>query len=184
MNNKVGNDRKHNNDSIFTPKHVAQLMIDMCDIKESDTVLDPSYGEVVFYNNLPNCNKDFCEIKLDKDFFDCNKTYDLIIGNPPYSMWNKWIEHTMKLTDKFCYIMGILNLSEKRLGKIHDNGFGLVRIHMLKIDWWFASSLICIFEKHKPSVITVSPNAFLCDVCGGRCKRGRSGNSHNSCTNI
>ena len=169
------------NDVVLTPS-VARLMIEMCDIKTDDKVLDPSFGEGVFYNNLPDSNKEYCEMTLGKGFFECVDKLDLIIGNPPYSMWNKWIEHTMKLTNKFCYIMGCFNFTDKRVRDIISSGYGMTRFHIVKIDWWFSPSFICVFEKGKPSIITVSPSRVLCDICNGCCKRGVNGNSPNKCT--
>jgi type I restriction-modification system DNA methylase subunit len=129
------------NDIIYTPKPVALKMIDMCDIKEGAFVLDPSKGGGIFYDNLPTtCVKDYCEITENKDFFEYNKSVDLIIGNPPYSLWDKWIEHTVKITNKFCYILGCLNFTDARVRKIFDNGFSITKIHLLKIDWWYSPS--------------------------------------------
>ena len=46
----------------------------MCNLKEGDLVLDQSYGEGVFYNNLPDyVNKEWCEIDKGKDFFEYDK---------------------------------------------------------------------------------------------------------------
>jgi len=164
----IGNNiqqKKKANDIIYTPLLVAQLMIDMCDIQENENVLDPSKGKGVFYDNLPNkCIKSFCEITENKDFFDCHKKFDLIIGNPPFSMWDKWLEHTIKLTDKFCYIFGTLNFTQKRLKIVEDAGFGLTKLHLLKINGWFGTSLICIFEKGKPSIMTYTSKSFKCNT--------------------
>ena len=187
MISKIANKlKKSSNDIIYTPKPVALKMIEMCNIKDGDTVLDPSMGGGVFYNNLPsNCIKSYCEITENKDFFNETERYDLIIGNPPYSLWTKWIEHTMKLTDKFCYIFGIMNITDTRLNYIHNNGFGVSKIHLLKIDWWFGHQYLFLFEKNKPSIITVEPSRIFCDICNNkRCKRGRNKNSSNECTNI
>ena len=185
MNNKNGNKlKKNSNDIIYTPKPVALKMIEMCNIKEGTTVLDPSKGGGVFYDNLPQtCIKDYCEITENKDFFEYNKNVDLIIGNPPYSLWDRWIQHTMTITNKFCYILGCLNFTDTRLRKIFDNGFVITKFHLLKIDWWFSSSYIIIFEKGIKSIITVEPKCILCDICNGRCKRGRAENHANTCTN-
>lgn len=175
--------RSNANDIIYTPLSVALKMIDMCDITENMLVLDPSKGAGVFYNNLPKCNKDYCEIEEDKDFFLYNKKVDLIIGNPPYSLWDKWLEHTMKLTDKFCYILGCFNFTDKRLRDIINKGYGVTKFHLLKIDWWFSPSYLIVFEKNKTSIITVENKTVMCYICNKRCKRGRCGNSHNECTN-
>ena len=53
----------------------------------------------------------------------------------------------------------------------------------LKIDWWFGHSFLCVFEKNKPSIISVSNERIFCDICHGRCKRGRAGKGMNDCTN-
>ena len=175
--------RKSPNDKIYTPKQVALTMIEMCNIQPNEKVLDPSKGEGVFYDNLPDyCIKSYCEIDDNIDFFDCDERFDLIIGNPPYSLWTRWVDHTMKLTDKFCYIFGFLNLSDIRIKYILDNGYGVAKMHLFKVDWWFGNSFVVLFEKNTPSILTVHPTRVLCDVCNGRCKQGRNGNLPNECT--
>ena len=140
--------KQNPNDVIYTPLPVALDMIEKCNIEDGMKVLDPCRGAGVFYDNLPNkCIKDYCEIEDGKDFFEYNEKVDLIIGNPPYSLWNKWIEKTSELTDKFCYIMNNFNMTPVRLNKIKELGFGLTYMKILRIDWWFAESYICIFEK-------------------------------------
>ena len=119
-----------------------------------------------------------------KNFFEYDKCVDCIIGNPPYSLWDKWLEKTMSLTNKFCYIFGFLNMTDKRLKKICDNGFGMTKIHLLKVHWWFGHSYIAIFEKNKQSIMTVSQNPICCDVCHEKCQRGLRGNSPNLCTKV
>eukprot|EP00732_Lithocolla_globosa_P001488 Lithocolla_globosa_v1_NODE_752_length_3331_cov_1184.225275.p2 type:complete len:191 gc:universal NODE_752_length_3331_cov_1184.225275:651-79(-) len=175
--------RKRKNDCIYTPKPVAIKMIDMCDLKDGDIVLDPCKGGGVFFDNLPNnIKKDWCEIEQNKDFCEYNKHVDVIIGNPPYSIWNKWIEHTCNICDKFCYIMGFLNFTPPRIDYIINQGFGLTKIHLLKVDYWFGQSIICVFEKNKESIITVYKDRETCDICNSRCMRGLNGNSMNVCT--
>ena len=66
---KVRNAQKPN-DVIYTPLSVAKLMIDLCDIQLSDKVLDCSKGGGIFFNNFPECIKDYCEIAEDKDFLN------------------------------------------------------------------------------------------------------------------
>ena len=49
--NKIGNsilNRETANDVIYTPAPLAKVMIDLCDIKPNDKVLDPSKGGGVF----------------------------------------------------------------------------------------------------------------------------------------
>lgn len=169
------------NDVIYTPLPVALKMIQMCNITPDMKVLDPCSGAGVFYNNLPDCYKDWCEITSYRNFFDCNERYDLIIGNPPYSLWNKWIEHTMKLTNKFCYIFGFLNLTQSRLNKIFENGFSITAIHVVDIEYFFGNSFLIVFEKNKESILSVEPKRIYCDICNSRCGRGVKGKPYNIC---
>jgi len=51
---------KNMNDVIYTPLNVAKKMIELCEITSNMTVLDPSKGGDVFYDNLPDyCIKDY-----------------------------------------------------------------------------------------------------------------------------
>ena len=94
----------------FTPEIVANFMIDLAEITQDSTILEPSCGEGVFLKCLQN--KGFTHItayEIDNDLaknFDCVKyesfvsaniteKYDLIIGNPPYIRW-KNLEETLK----------------------------------------------------------------------------------------
>jgi len=186
MSNKIGNGiklRQKPNDIIFTPKPVAELMIKMCNIKPTDKVLDPSKGGGVFYDNFPECNKDWCEITEDKDFFKYDKPVDIICGNPPYSIWNKWLDKTMELTDKFCYIFGVMNLSSPRLQRIYEKGYVIKQFHIIKVDYWFSQSFLVLFEKGEPceSIIDFTGKTFMCDICGKRCGRGQKDKSFNKC---
>tara|TARA_R110000824_G_scaffold63420_1_gene166794 strand:- start:112 stop:711 length:600 start_codon:yes stop_codon:yes gene_type:complete len=170
--------RQKANDVIYTPKPVAKLMIDLCDIQLDDKVLDCSKGGGVFYDNFPECIKDYCEITEDKDFFKYDKPVDIIVGNPPYSLWSKWLQHTIKLNPmKFCYIFGVYNFTTFRLQNIYDAGYIVKKLHFLKVDWWFSPSFIVVFEKgeeNKDSLFSFSGKRIMCENCGKRCMRGRT----------
>lgn len=178
---KTNECRIRKNDIIYTPKPLAIQMIEMCDITPDMKVLDPCYGGGVFYDNLPPCDKHWCELEKGKDFFSENERYDLVIGNPPYSKWNKWIEHTSKITDKFCYIFGFLNFTADRINHLNTLGFGVTKLSVVAVDYWFGQSIIAIFEKHKPSIINTLPRVF-CEVCNVKCNRGTEGRSFNECS--
>tara|TARA_R110000744_G_scaffold176298_1_gene295182 strand:+ start:11355 stop:11948 length:594 start_codon:yes stop_codon:yes gene_type:complete len=177
--NKINNEikyRQNANDVIYTPKPVAEVMIKMCNIQSDDKVLDCSKGGGVFYDNLPECDKSYCEITEDIDYFEATGKYNLIIGNPPYSLWSKWLDKTTELTDKFCYIFGVMNLTRARLKRIYDKGYVIKKFHILQVDYWFSMSFAVLFEKGEPneSVIDFTGKIFFCDICGKRCMRGRT----------
>jgi hypothetical protein len=174
MNNKTANKlRKNPNDVIYTPEPLAKDMIKICKIKKGETVLDPSKGAGVFYNNFPkNCKKDYCEITESKDFFEYNKKVDWVIGNPPYSLWDKWLDHTMEITDKFCYIFSVFNLTPKRLNKMEEKGFGVTKFYFLRVAWWFGPSFVIVAERNKKSILNNFGKTYNCDICNSNCKRG------------
>lgn len=185
MSNRVcQSHKKAKNDVIYTPEPVAKLMISMCPLVEGQHVLDPCRGmNIVFFKNFPrSVRRHWDEIEEGKDFFKREEQVDWVIGNPPYSLWDRWIEKTLEITRVgFCYLFGFLNFNEKRLEKITRAGFGITKMHLLSIDWYFGRSMVVVFERNKENIITFSPKYFCCDVCGGRCRRGRGGRDANKC---
>jgi hypothetical protein len=174
--------KQKKNDIVYTPIPLAKKMIEMCEITPDMSVLDPCYGSGNFYNNFPECKKSFCEINMGKDFFDERSRYDLIIGNPPYSMLNKWIEHTITLTDKFCYLLGALNFQPNRFYNLEQKGYRITKMYVCCIDYFLGSSFVFIVERNKPGIVEFAINRYNCDVCGKRCNRGQPGYSFNECS--
>ncbi|HRK26241.1 MAG TPA: N-6 DNA methylase [Chitinophagales bacterium] len=86
----------------FTPKVVAEFMIELADIFPSSTILEPSCGEGIFlkllqqkgFNNLtayeidPHLANEFSCVKYES-FVSAKieNKFDLVIGNPPYIRW-------------------------------------------------------------------------------------------------
>jgi hypothetical protein len=156
-------------------------MIEMADIQPTDWVLDPSKGDGVFYNNLPSCRKAYCEITEGKDFYEWKTPVDVVIGNPPFSHWTKWLDHTLSICkDRFVYVFGCYSLTHSRIQAIHDAGFGITKLHVVKVAWWLAQSIVVVAEKGKPSILSSSP-AIKCPECGVMCGRGVRGNPPNEC---
>lgn len=86
----------------FTPKVVADFMIDLADISQQSKILEPSCGKGVFLELLQQKGfTDLTAYEIDQDLaqeYDCVKyesfvsaniyeKFDLIIGNPPYIRW-------------------------------------------------------------------------------------------------
>ena len=159
--NKIGKirsikERKTANDVLYTPLEVAIKLIEMTETLPSDFLLDPSKGGGIFFENFPTCiKKEYCEITEGKDFFDYEGSPDIIIGNPPYSLWTAWIKKTIALNPrKIAYVFGMLNLTPIRLKLLEDNGYHLIKLHITTVKGWFANCLLAVFERDKKPIIT------------------------------
>ena len=154
-------EREIPNDIVFTPLAVAMKLIEMAEIKESDKVLDACKGEGVFFDNLPNCQKDYCEIVEGKDFFEYESRIDVIICNPPYSLYTRWINKCIYLSpQKIAFVMGSLNLTTKRLKILEDNNYFLTKMCILNIRGWFANTLLVVFERNGTPIIEYNTKWF------------------------
>ena len=96
-------------DVVSTPPEVAEAMV--CHFPLSGRVLDPCRGEGAFCDLLLNeagiDDVDYCEIQEGKDFFGYETEIDWIIGNPPYSVYSEWLEHSMNIAENIVYLIPI-----------------------------------------------------------------------------
>jgi len=112
-------------DVVYTPDHVVKAIVDR--YKPSGTVLDPCAGDHAFTKHIPDCL--WCEIKDGRDFFSWNEPVDWIVGNPPYSILNAWLEHSFRLANDVVYLLPIAKVfgSRKRLLMVKEYG-GIVEV--------------------------------------------------------
>lgn len=119
------------NDDISTPFEISKMIIDMFDI--NGKVLDAFMGNGSFYNQYPNyCEKDWCEIKNGRDFFDYNEEVDWIITNPPYSILDDVLDHSFEISKNIVYLVPLSKVvsSMGRIRKIKKYG-GVPSIYIL-----------------------------------------------------
>lgn len=140
-----------NSDYVLTPEFIAKDMIEY--FKPTGNILDPCCGKnKVFINNLPPGSK-WCEIMDGVDFFNFNEKVDWIIGNPPYSIFDKWMKHSYDIADNIVYFLpsfkifnalGLFRLYKKQ-GWIKE-----IRIYDVgkMVEWGRSRPLIaCHFKK-------------------------------------
>jgi len=89
-------------DFVITPDWCAKDIITY--FKPTGKILDPCRGEGAFYKSIPQGSY-WCEIRQGKDFFDFNKKVDWIIGNPPYSIFDRWLMHSYDIADNIVYLV-------------------------------------------------------------------------------
>jgi hypothetical protein len=89
-------------DIVYTPDWCA------CDIiswyKPSGDILEPCKGDGAFLRYLPQTTK-WCEISEGIDFFAWIDRVDWIIGNPPYSIFDEWLERSFNLAEDIVYLL-------------------------------------------------------------------------------
>ena len=79
-----------------------------------------------------------------------NNKVDVIISNPPYSCIDKVLEHSISLQPRIIsYLIGLMNLTPRRIKYMNDKGYSLKFIHFTKIYDWFGHSIICVFVKNE-----------------------------------
>jgi hypothetical protein len=152
------------NDIYYTPVELVRQHIELIPKeyhKECYKWLDPFYGSGLYYNHYPHSNKDYTEIEIEKDFFDYKERVDVICSNPPFSLMNRVLEHSISLEPRvISYIMEIINLEPKRIKQMNDAGYGLTYIKVFRVRNWFASTIIAIFEKDKSNIIDIETTSY------------------------
>jgi len=116
-------------DIVYTPDWLAKKMCSLLDI--SGDVLEPCKGQGVFLKYLPK-NTEWCEITEGRDFYDYKKKVDWIVTNPPYSDFNRFLEHAIKLADNIAILIPTSKVfnSMGRVKMILGYG-GIVSCHIL-----------------------------------------------------
>ena len=143
------------NDVFITPLKLAKYNIDMIEYNEDEIWYDPFKNNGSYYNQFPNENKKWSEILEERDFFTFDEKVDIICSNPPYSMINKVLEKSVELKPRIIsYLIGINNLTAKRLEYMENNGYYITKIHMCKVFKWYGMSMIVVWEREKKAIIS------------------------------
>src|SRR3990167_3088011 len=95
------------NDIVFTPDWLAKKIVSMFPI--SDKVLEPCKGEGVFLKYLP-MDTDWCEIADAKNYYDYNTKVGWIVTNPPYSDFNRFLDHSFELADNIVLLVPVAKM--------------------------------------------------------------------------
>ena len=145
-------------DVFYTPsslvKEHLELVVEYA--KEGDKWFEPFYGGGVYYDAFPTENKVFTEIAMGKDFFEFKDEVEMIVSNPPYSMIDKVLAHSVSLKPRIIsYLIGQGNMTARRVEYMNQQGYGLAKIHMTKVFKWYGMSYIVVFLKgHKGNAMS------------------------------
>ena len=148
--------RSEPQDEILTPPEVALKQIELTQIAcqkfdiTGDRWMDGFKNTGVFYNNFPEAvHKSYCEIIEGKDFFKTEDDYDIICGNPPFSLMSSkkkygfdgiWeVVATKHRPDLISFITGTISISPQLIDRMDNWGYKLVRLHQFKVQKWVPS---------------------------------------------
>jgi len=142
----------------YTSEALVKKLVELVPYSKTDFVVDCASGRnMVFFNNFKTDNKEFCEIDLQKDFFEFNKPVDWFITNPPFHLCWKFIDHASTLASKgFAFVLSsnsLLSLTPRRLTILRNRGFEITSIHIFNVKKWFGRYYFVVFEKNKKSII-------------------------------
>lgn len=98
-------------DVVYTPHNIAKDIINK--LSPNGICLDPCKGDGAFYNYLPNA--EYCELSEGKDFFDYNKKVNWIIGNPPYSIFLEFMQHSFDLSDNVSFLVPTNKIFQRQI---------------------------------------------------------------------
>lgn len=119
------------NDKFYTPLGIAESMVAMVDFREGDRVLEPCVGGGAIFDLLPDtCERLWCEIDKGVDFFDFTDPVDVLITNPPFSKFKRFLKHCVTLRPRvICLLFGILNVTLPRMNMLREAGYTLTKQH-------------------------------------------------------
>ncbi len=124
-------------DTVQTPVYIAKMIIKK--FQPTGVCLEPARGDGNIYNELPE-PKRWCEITQGRDFFDYQDRVDWIITNPPFSIYDRFLEHCFEIADNVVLLAPIAKaFKSMKIERLVDNYGGL------KLIWLIGSGTQCGF---------------------------------------
>lgn len=102
-----------------------------------------------YFSQFPSPHKKWAEIDEGRDFFHYDPGHvDVLCSNPPYSVMDKVFQRSCELRPRvISYLIGVNNLTSRRLEMMNNNGYRLTYVKMLKVYKWFGMSFVTVFVR-------------------------------------
>lgn len=99
-----------------TPTKAIQSLLDVMDLTQVNSFLEPCKGGGNIYNLINAPNKEYCEILENKDYLttNFNKKFDLIITNPPFTFAQEFLTKSLFESNNVWYLLRINFLGSKK----------------------------------------------------------------------
>lgn len=108
-------------DVVYTPRNISEHIIRF--LKPTGLCLDPCKGDGAFYDYLPVGSK-YCELQEGTDFLKFNEKVDWIIGNPPYSIFLEFLEHSFKIANNVSFLVPTNKVFQRQIIMDMINNYG------------------------------------------------------------
>lgn len=140
--------RQEAKDVFYTPITVVQKHLSLIESNETDVWYDPFAGKNIYFNNFPTKKKFCSEISRGTDFFKFNLPIDIICSNPPYSIIDKVLEHSVSLKPRvISYLLLEGKMTPKRLEFMNNSGYSLTSQYICKVWSWYGMAVAYTFTK-------------------------------------
>ena len=125
------------NDRVYTPDALAYDIV--VHVGPSGRIMEPAAGGGAFLRAFDRLALayDWCELDLGRDFFDCRPSsrYDFVITNPPYSLFTRFLRHSMTVANNVVFLCPIPAWFQRaRERAIAEAGFGIVEIVRIPVQ--------------------------------------------------
>ena len=116
-------------DIVYTPRDISKGIIEF--LNPTGAMLDPCKGDGAFYDFMNRGGADYCEIEEGKDFFNYNKKVDWIIGNPPYSIFLEFLQHSFELADNVSFLVPTNKIFQRQIIMDMINKYGGIKSQII-----------------------------------------------------
>ncbi len=111
-------------DIVYTPDWVSEDIIN--GLNPYGDCLDPCKGDGAFYKYLPEGSQ-YCELREGTDFFQFNNKVNWIIGNPPYSIFEEFLNHSFSIADNVSFLVPTNKVFQRQIIMDMINDFGGIK---------------------------------------------------------
>lgn len=115
---------RNQNDFYITPEYTIDSLLDVLNLDDVNSFLEPCRGSGAIYNEIDVPVKSYCEILENKDYlttFWRPNTYDLIITNPPFSLAQEFLEKSLSEGWSIWYLLRLNFLGSKKRSEWWQN---------------------------------------------------------------
>jgi len=142
----LGQKAKKDKTIVYTKHEMATTLINKHTFfNEGDVVMNSTYGDGAFYDNLPShVEKHYCEIEEGIDYLDNEIEVDITLDNPPFcprKLFWAFMQKAMATTRREIYWlinMGSVNaFTPKRLDEMKSKGWFIKSFHITQDKRWY-----------------------------------------------